>query len=1328
MQTRLNKILNRLLSPRAGLALAALVALPLLFSGCNAGTAVLTYLLQDDDEKEHRDAAAGVTVVFEGFEAESNRRDPRQAILRFRLRSESGGLANLNITWSIDGLDFQPMTFMDPLPEYFELNEGQAYPDDPANYPEPLRGLMTTRGGKQHLIGWNAHADLGDSSLREVTLRFESGSRLNAIVDIGNDAPTIANIASEGSSSGLLGLSVTISDATSDLVDVEMRVSAVTENPSDDDFREMRTNQPQNGLASSPEGVVHHFDWRAADDLGNIDRAVLVRMTPKDLAGEFTERVGETVTALVVLELNEAPSVGILGAPGVGDDGLAGGDIAIDFMARDPEGDNIDVILQWAHQGEAFPELPRELDADPAARGDLLFAGEMEAERSRLRIATLAEDLVSGSVERPAGADLSGREVLATWIRRKGELRALTEMSRRPVRLLRQGKGQSEQERLACSYAAVSGVLSLAAPFAPPAEPGDTLQVDLAAPLNLGATSAGEDYRVIWASAVDVPGGGDVKLRITPFDRIRGLGVGSAGCAGDPAGQDDELPPGSRGTPDVLEFSILASIGFTPEPVWLAPLAEIDDPVAVAAGDLDGDGMLDLAAASRGARSLVLSFQRASGTFDQLRLLDDRIGEPADLELGDLDGDGDLDAVIATSHFHTPAFPDENVPPIEKVGSLMIYFQAEDEDPRRRFIAERTSLKVDGVFLDPTALAVADFDGDGDRDIAVSEGARMETALTIFYRGENGVNGCKGTEENYSYCTFSGPATAGSPVGEEAGITDLAVGDIDGDGDMDIIGSYLAGLVVFENLGAAGFAARDAVQLAGSRIRSVGTLDLDHDGRLDILAIDTEQDNIVVAWQLEGGAFETGRFAPEGLERPVSMLLADLTLNGSNDLLIADAGLPGGPGGRVLVCLADAAGLSGCEILRRTDQIASPQHVAVGDFDGDGRRDVASVDEGSRDVAIYQQDAQTALENPAQTLASLADGARPSSFTVADLDADGDLDLAVVSPLSNRLNLLLQRGDSSFAAQGHNLFGSGSDTRGASQVISADLDGDGRVDLATANVETDNILVLLQDSQGRFDRRLSVLSRDGALDGPRTLAAADIDGDGRLDIITGGSFSDDVMWFPQAAGGVFAPARVIDTGGILEDPLQLIAEDVNSDGMTDLLAVGNESDNVVAFIQDGANRGAFFLYNMPLSDGIAPVAIACADLLGDGLPDIAVASLGGVDIFEQVAAGFSRREVVVSDEEYSPTALLASDFDGNGRVDLVLSNALPPGGIEIFSARNGEGFASSQALSGAAVQTAAGVFLPAAMAYADLDGDGEKDFVVANRSGDEMTVFWGGRR
>ena len=254
-----------------------------------------------------------------------------------------------------------------------------------------------------------------------------------------------------------------------------------------------------------------------------------------------------------------------------------------------------------------------------------------------------------------------------------------------------------------------------------------------------------------------------------------------------------------------------------------------------------------------------------------------------------------------------------------------------------------------------------------------------------------------------------------------------------------------------------------------------------------------------------------------------------------------------------------------------------------------------------------------------------------------------------------------------------------------------------------------------------------VLSMDGALDGPRTLAAADIDGDGRLDLVTAGSFSDDVAWFRQVSAGVFAPAVLVDTGGLLQDPLHLLAEDINSDGMIDLLVVGNESDNVVLFIQR-PDREAFFLFNLDLPEGSAPVALTYGDLSGDRLPDIAVATRDGVSIFEQDGADFSLRGVSVSGEEYSPTGLLASDFNGNGRMDLVLADALPPGGIEILSASEGSDFSSSLVLSGEDVQAAGEGFLPAAIAHVDLDGDGEKDFVIANRSGDEITVFWGGRR
>jgi hypothetical protein len=174
-----------------------------------------------------------------------------------------------------------------------------------------------------------------------------------------------------------------------------------------------------------------------------------------------------------------------------------------------------------------------------------------------------------------------------------------------------------------------------------------------------------------------------------------------------------------------------------------------------------------------------------------------------------------------------------------------------------------------------------------------------------------------------------------------------------------------------------------------------------------------------------------------------------------------------------------------------------PIFVAVGDFNGDGKQDLAVVDEFSNSVSILLGDGAGNFSAPT----NFAVGGEPSSVAVGDFNGDGKQDLAVANVDDGTLSILLGDGTGNFSAATN--FGVGNFPF---SVAVGDFNGDGKQDLAVANFDGDNVSILLGDGAGNF----SAPTNFGAGSNPIWLAVGDFNGDGKQDLAVANYYSDNV--------------------------------------------------------------------------------------------------------------------------------------------------------------------------------------------------------------------------
>ncbi len=342
-----------------------------------------------------------------------------------------------------------------------------------------------------------------------------------------------------------------------------------------------------------------------------------------------------------------------------------------------------------------------------------------------------------------------------------------------------------------------------------------------------------------------------------------------------------------------------------------------------------------------------------------------------------------------------------------------------------------------------------------------------------------------------------------------------------------------------------------------------------------------------------------------------------------------------------------------------------------------------------------------------------------NAIAVADIDANGLPDiLGLVSidvggaPAQGYVSTRLQGPAGAFAMPTR--FGVGT---GPANLVLADLNGDGRPDLVVANADDHTVSVRLADpARPGFFLPATILATPSRV--PLDVAVGDLDGDGRMDIAVAASGGNSVLVFTQTATGAFNAPVAYAVGG---DPQAVTVADLDSNGRADI-AVATAANTVSILLQTGAG---VFATAVDYATGVQPLAIKAADLNGDGKLDLLTANFGaatspgtqGLSVLLQTTPGVFAAPVSYA-TEYRPTAMAVGDLNGDGKPDVAVAcEGLPgsPGALSILLQST-----TSPGTLLAAVNYP-GSYGPMGVAIADMNGDGKPDLVIAD--GDIVVRF-----
>ncbi|MBN8233293.1 VCBS repeat-containing protein [Corallococcus macrosporus] len=575
----------------------------------------------------------------------------------------------------------------------------------------------------------------------------------------------------------------------------------------------------------------------------------------------------------------------------------------------------------------------------------------------------------------------------------------------------------------------------------------------------------------------------------------------------------------------------------------------------------------------------------------------------------------------------------------------------------------------------------------GSATSAILSGLEGGTHYTFTVQATNAV----GDSELSPACDATTPcglSLGGWPKLPVTGVNAVAAGDFNEDGLPDLGITQSSGVAVMVGDGVGGFTRQTplTVNTATTQDRAHAA-DFNEDGHLDLLFLSSISGTTTVSIAFGDGK---GRFTSrKNLDIPVvQSVLAVLDFNDDGRLdLVAPSSTS------TVISLFPGDGTGGFGPRQDVPFPEAPRAATMGDFNGDGRQDLF-VTHNTFSATVLLADGAGGFQ-PGQVLQTELYATQPRSV---DLDRDGKLDVVFLNQGATSLGVAMGDGTGRFAAP---MSFPVADAPGSLELT--DVDGDGHEDAVVTHGKT-VITVRLGDGTGGFPVRKDLPT----LESSHGVAVGDFDGDGHRDIAVA-STSDGLSLLKGRGQGAFLTR--LDVAAV-PSPAWTATGDFNGDGVLDLAVTSRDSAGVAVKLGDG--QGGFGV-SRNLSTASIPSAVVAVDLNQDGKLDLVTANQNGtpgptlngnVTVWLGNGLGnFARKDFTTG---RVPMALLAEDFTGDGRVDLVTANNAD----NTVSLLAGDGFGGFAAAVTTDVAT-----LPIALASADLDGDGRKDLLLVSYDG-----------